>query len=69
MRTYGDACAEWQESREKAISSAEGLLATIYDTYQPVFSGTPGERWGALLAIMAGLLALMAGFQKLKDAG
>jgi len=69
MRTYGDARAEWQESREKAISSAEGLLATIYDTYQPVFSGTPGERWGALLAIMAGLLALMAGFQKLKDAG
>lgn len=67
MRAYGDARAEWQERRERAISSAEGMLTVLYDDFGHAFTGSLLPRWGALLAINAVLLALVFIFQKLKD--
>lgn len=67
MRAYGDQRAQWQESREKAISSAEALLETAYDNYGRAFRGSAFQRWVALLAIMAGLVILIVFFQRRKD--
>ena len=63
MRAYGNTRAE----REKAVGSAEALLGTLYANYGRALKGTVVERWGILLAIMIGLLALILGFQKRKD--
>ena len=67
MRAYSNTRANWQESREKAIGSAEGRLEAIYDNYSQAFRGSLAERWDALLAIMAGLLVVVLIFQKRKD--
>jgi hypothetical protein len=63
MRAYGNMRAD----REKAIGSAEALLGAIYDNYGRALKGTVAERWGILLTIMAGLLALILFFQRRKD--
>jgi hypothetical protein len=67
MRIYGDDRAEWQESREKAISSAEAMLGTIYDNYQQAFKGSVFGRWVTMTIIMVCLLVLVLVFQKRKD--
>jgi hypothetical protein len=67
MQAYGDERANWQESREKAISSAEALLETTYDNYGRAFRGTVISRWFALTVIMAVLTVLVTYFQKRKD--
>ena len=67
MQIYGDERAEWQESREKAISSAEAMLGTIYDNYQQTFEGSVFGRWVTMSLIMVGLLVFVLVFQKRKD--
>jgi hypothetical protein len=67
MRVYGDDRAEWQEAREKAISSAEGVLGSIYDNYQQTFKGAVFNRWVLLIVIMAALSVFVLIFQKRKD--
>ncbi len=67
MRAYGDDRAAWQESREKAISSAEGLLGNIYDNFTQVFSGEVYTRWLNMAWIMIGLFAFVLFFQSRKD--
>ena len=67
MREYGDERASWQEDREKAISSAEGIIETIYDNYGRAFTGSVTNRW----LIMSGLMLIFIGIvlvaQKRKD--
>jgi len=67
MRTYGDERAAWQETREKAISSGEALLGTIYDNFGHTLKGGLGQRWLALIAINAFLLVAVLFFQRRKD--
>ncbi len=67
MTAYGDERAEWQESREKAINSAEAVLGSIYDNFQQAFGGTVVGRWTIMGVIMAALMGLVLVFQKRKD--
>ncbi len=67
MRIYGDVRADWQENREKAISSAEGVLGAIYDNYAFAMKGSLYNRWLALILINAVLLVVILVFQKRKD--
>jgi LPXTG-motif cell wall-anchored protein len=67
MRDYGDDRAAWQESREKAISSAEGMLETIYDNYGRAFSGSITNRWLVMAGLMLLLIIFVLIFQKRKD--
>ena len=67
MREYGDERAEWQKNREKAISSAEGVLENIFDNYEQAFKGSVAARWLIILAIMLVLTATILIFQKRKD--
>jgi ABC-type multidrug transport system ATPase subunit/pSer/pThr/pTyr-binding forkhead associated (FHA) protein len=67
MRTYGDERSDWQENREKAISSAEGILETIYDNYGRAFSGSVSMRWLVTVGLMFGFLGVVLIFQKRKD--
>ena len=67
MRTYGDERSEWQENREKAISSAEGVLETIYDNYGRAFTGSVTRRWLVMTGLMFGFLGIVLIFQKRKD--
>jgi ABC-type multidrug transport system ATPase subunit len=67
MRIYGDDRSNWQEKREKAISSAEGLLGTIYDNYGQTFKGLVLTRWMAMIVIMLVLFGMVLFFQKRKD--
>jgi hypothetical protein len=67
MRTYGDDRSEWQESREKAISSAEGILETIYDNYGRAFTGSVTVRWLITSGLMLVFLGVVLVFQKRKD--
>jgi len=67
MRVYGDDRAQWQETREKAISSAEALLATVYDNYGQTLKGSIFARWVNMLLIMLVLLSMIFFFQKRKD--
>ena len=67
MREYGDERAEWQKNREKAISSAEGVLENIFDNYEQAFIGSVAARWLIILAIMMVLTATILIFQKRKD--
>jgi exonuclease VII large subunit len=64
---YGDALANWQKNRQKAISSAEKMLGSMHENYGRSFYGHITSRWYVLLANMAGLLALVLFFQKRKD--
>ena len=56
----------WEESGK--IRSAEALLGSLYDNYHRAFRGSLLSRWGALIAIMSGLLILVVVFQRRKDA-
>jgi hypothetical protein len=67
MRLYGDARAAWQESREKAIGSAEAVLGAIYDNYGHAMQGSLYLRWLALGVIIILLLGVVLAFQKRKD--
>ena len=67
MEKYGDERAEWQESRDKAINSAEAVLGSIYDNFSQAFRGTVVGRWSILGVIMAVLLVTVLVFQKRKD--
>lgn len=67
MRSYGDERERWQKSRERAISSAEGMLGAIYDDFGRSFTGSLWMRWGMLSAIMGVLLIALVAFQKIKD--
>jgi ABC-type multidrug transport system ATPase subunit len=67
LEDYSEEIADWQENRQKAISGAESMLATIYDDYRTVFTGTVTKRWGVLLGNIGLLLAVTLFFQKRKD--
>ncbi|MEW6718734.1 MAG: hypothetical protein AB1345_14700 [Chloroflexota bacterium] len=67
LEEYSQDYADWQENRQKAISGAETMIATIFDDYRSVFTGSSLERWGVLLANMAFLLGVILIFQKRKD--
>ena len=67
MGVYGDDRAIWQESRDKATSSAEALLGSIYDNYHQAFVGSVIGRWVILLVIQLGLLLAILVAQKRKD--
>ena len=67
MTQYIDERSDYEEMRQKAISSAESLLQNMYDSYAHVFKGSVSERWVNLAAILAGLLVLITIFQKRKD--
>lgn len=67
MTVYGDERAEWQESREKAINSAEAVLGSIYDNFQQAFRGSVVGRWTIMVAIMIVLMVAVLVFQKRKD--
>ncbi|MCJ7624093.1 MAG: FHA domain-containing protein, partial [Anaerolineaceae bacterium] len=67
MRNYGDDRADWQESREKAISSAEGLLESIYDNYGRGFSGSVTGRWIIMCGLMLLFIVVVFIAQKRKD--
>ncbi|HEY9076213.1 MAG TPA: FHA domain-containing protein [Anaerolineaceae bacterium] len=67
MRAYGDERSAYEEIRQKAIGSAEGILETIYDNYGRAFRGNVWQRWGILVGLMGGISALLLYFQKRKD--
>ena len=67
MRAYGDERSDWQETREKAISSAEALLGSIYDNYNHALGGGLAKRWLALIGINCFLIVAVLFFQKRKD--
>ena len=67
MQTYGDEQAAWQESRDKAIISAEALLGFLYDNFRQVFVGSVISRWLVMLLIQLGLLLLILVVQRRKD--
>ena len=67
MTAYADQRSAYEEARQKAISSAEAILETVYDNYGRAFRGSVTQRWAILGAIMAGLLVLLMFFQKRKD--
>jgi hypothetical protein len=67
MRDYGDERAEWQKNREKAISSAEGVLENIFDNYKQAFKGSVVKRWLIIFGIMMILTITILIFQKRKD--
>jgi hypothetical protein len=67
MQAYGDERAAWQESREKAISSAEALLGSLYDNFRQAFVGSVVGRWMIMLSIQFGLFFLIVLAQKRKD--
>ena len=67
MQDYGDERAEWVKNREKAISSAEMMLGSMYDDYGYVFRGSILTRWFVLGLIMSVYLLIMLIFQKRKD--
>ena len=67
MQIYGDSRAEWQESRDKAISSAEAVLGAIYDNFPQTFRGSIVGRWMIMIALASGFLGIVFVFQKRKD--
>ena len=67
MRAYGDQRTEWEKTRGKAISTAEGKIKAIWDNYGRTFQGGLMGRWLAMSAIMAVVLVLVIVFQKRKD--
>jgi hypothetical protein len=67
MQAYGDERAAWQESREKAISSAEALLGSLYDNFEQALVGSVIGRWVIILVIQLGLFLLIVLAQKRKD--
>jgi len=67
MRDYGDERAQWQEDREKAISSAEGILETIYDNYGRAFTGSVTNRWLKMTGLMLAFIGIVLAAQKRKD--
>ena len=67
MRAYGDERARWQEDREKAISSAEGMVESIYDNYGRAFTGAVSIRWLIMSGLMLGFIGIVLVFQKRKD--
>jgi hypothetical protein len=67
MGVYGDDRAEWQEAREKAISSAEAVLGAIYDNYPQTFRGAVIGRWIIMVVLAIGFLGVVFIFQKRKD--
>jgi hypothetical protein len=67
MRSYGDERASWQEDREKAISSAEGMIETLYDNYGRAFTGSVTLRWAIMSGLMLVFIGVVLVFQKRKD--
>ena len=67
MRGYGDERAQWQEDREKAISSAEGIIETIYDNYGRAFTGSVANRWLIMTGLMLIFIGIVLVAQKRKD--
>jgi hypothetical protein len=67
VRTYRDERADWQESRDKAISGAEALLGSLYDNFSQAFTGSVTGRWTIMLLIQVVLLLLILVAQKRKD--
>jgi hypothetical protein len=64
---WGETKANWEENRQKAISGAEGLIKSIFESYGHAFTGSYTTRWvwmGGIMVVMLGLIIL---FQKLKD--
>jgi ABC transport system ATP-binding/permease protein len=57
----------WAEDRQKAISSAEGVLKNMFESYDYAFQGEIYSRWAWVAGISLGLLALIMFFQKRKD--
>jgi ABC-type multidrug transport system ATPase subunit len=67
MSAYGDERAEWQESRQKAISSAEGMLESIYDNYNRAFTGSLIGRWAIMVMMLFVFIFIVLVAQKRKD--
>jgi hypothetical protein len=67
MQSYGEERAAWQESRDKAIHSAEALLGSLYDNYHQAFVGSVIGRWIIMSLIQLGLLLCILVAQKQKD--
>lgn len=67
MQRYGDEREKWQEDREKAISSAEGMLGHIYDNYSRAFKGSIITRWLIMVGLMFFLISVVLVSQKRKD--
>ncbi|NIW44074.1 MAG: ABC transporter permease, partial [Gammaproteobacteria bacterium] len=66
MQNYGDERALWQENREKAISSAEGMIENIYDNYGRAFTGSVTSRWLIMTGLMLAFIVVVLIFQKRK---
>lgn len=67
MQEYGDERAEWQEARDKAISSAEAILGAVYDNFPQIYERTVFSRWMIMGMIIFVLLGTVLIFQKRKD--
>jgi hypothetical protein len=67
MRAYGDERAVWQENREKAISSAEGMIESIYDNYGRAFVDPVTTRWLIMSGLMLVFIGIVLVAQKRKD--
>jgi hypothetical protein len=67
MEVYSDEFADWKQSRDQAIGSAEGLLAAIFEGYGSTFRGHYAGRWLSLLIISGVTTVLIVVFQKRKD--
>ena len=67
MTAYGDAKADWQRKRERAIQGAEGLLKSVFDNYGRTFKGSITSRWVAMILITLVLLIFIILYQKRRD--
>ncbi len=65
---WAQAKQDWTQNRQKAISSAEGLLKNIFESYGYAFQGDVYIRWAWIGGLSAALFGLIIIFQKRKDA-
>jgi len=65
---WAQAKQEWTQNRQKAISSAEGLLKNIFESYGYAFQGNVYTRWAWIGGLNVALFGLLMAFQKRKDA-
>ena len=64
---WSDEKQTWAENRQRAISSAEGVLKNMFDSYDYAFEGEVYTRWAWIGVLGLGLLGLIIVFQKRKD--
>ena len=64
---WSDEKQSWAEDRQRAISSAEGVLKNMFESYDYAFTGTVYSRWLWVGVLGLGFLVLIMIFQKRKD--